>query len=109
MIAAPVEAHIWESMSIVDTQQRRLWNSTSGRSSRPTAPGRSFAISGGTNLRKGARRRSHHMRALLSTLVAKRRERTVEFELPKIESVADVLKNIVRSYLRLCRRGALTA
>jgi hypothetical protein len=33
------------------------------------------------------------LRALLNTLVPPRRERTVEFELPKIESAADALSS----------------
>ena len=47
------------------------------------------------------------MRALLSTLVAKRRERTVEFELPKIESVADVLKTS-SAVISACAAGELS-
>jgi Transposase, Mutator family len=47
------------------------------------------------------------MRALLRTLVAKRRERTVEFELPKIESVADVLKTS-SAVISACAAGELS-
>ena len=47
------------------------------------------------------------LRALLSTLVAPRRERTVEFELPKIESAADAVK---ASYavIAACAAGELS-
>ena len=48
------------------------------------------------------------LRALLSTLVPPR-ERTVEFELPKIESAADARQGIVRSHRGLRRWRAVTA
>lgn len=47
------------------------------------------------------------LRALLSTLVPPRRERTVEFELPKIESAADVLK-ASSAVITACADGELT-
>src|SRR5262249_33226426 len=47
------------------------------------------------------------LRALLKTLVPPRRERTVEFELPKIESAADSLK-ASSAVLTACADGELT-
>jgi hypothetical protein len=48
------------------------------------------------------------LRALLSTLVPPR-ERTVEFELPKIESAADAVKASSAVHHGLRRRSAVTA
>jgi hypothetical protein len=47
------------------------------------------------------------LRALLSTLVAPRRERTVEFELPKIESAADARK-ASSAVISACAAGELS-
>jgi hypothetical protein len=47
------------------------------------------------------------LRALLSTLVPPRRERTVEFELPKIESAADAVK-ASSAVLAACAAGELS-
>jgi hypothetical protein len=47
------------------------------------------------------------LRALLKTLVAPRRERTIEFELPKIESAADAAK-ASSAVLTACANGELT-
>jgi Family of unknown function (DUF5681) len=47
------------------------------------------------------------LRALLSTLVPPRRERTVEFELPKIESAADALK-ASSAVISACAAGELS-
>jgi hypothetical protein len=47
------------------------------------------------------------LRALLSTLVPPRRERTVEFELPKIESAADALK-ASSAIITACAAGELS-
>jgi len=47
------------------------------------------------------------LRALLSTLVPPRRERTVEFELPKIESAADALK-ASSAVITACAAGELS-
>jgi hypothetical protein len=47
------------------------------------------------------------LRALLSTLVPPRRERTVEFELPKIESAADAVK-ASSAVLTACAAGELS-
>ena len=47
------------------------------------------------------------LRALLKMLVPPRRERTVEFELPKIESAADVLK-ASSAVITACADGELT-
>ena len=47
------------------------------------------------------------LRALLSTLVSPRRERTVEFELPKIESAADGVK-ASSAVLTACAAGELS-
>jgi hypothetical protein len=47
------------------------------------------------------------LRALLSTLVSPRRERTVEFELPKIESAADALK-ASSAVISACAAGELS-
>jgi hypothetical protein len=47
------------------------------------------------------------LRALLSTLVPPRRERTVEFELPKIESAADARK-ASSAVLTACAAGELS-
>jgi Family of unknown function (DUF5681) len=47
------------------------------------------------------------LRALLSTLVAPRRERTVEFELPKIESAADARK-ASSAVITACAAGELS-
>jgi hypothetical protein len=47
------------------------------------------------------------LRALLGTLVPPRRERTVEFELPKIESAADALK-ASSAVIAACAAGELS-
>jgi hypothetical protein len=47
------------------------------------------------------------LRALLSTLVPPRRERTVEFELPKIESAADARK-ASSAVITACAAGELS-
>jgi hypothetical protein len=47
------------------------------------------------------------LRALLSTLVSPRRERTVEFELPKIESAADARK-ASSAVIAACAAGELS-
>jgi Family of unknown function (DUF5681) len=47
------------------------------------------------------------LRALLSTLVPPRRERTVEFELPRIESTADALK-ASSAVITACAAGELS-
>jgi hypothetical protein len=47
------------------------------------------------------------LRALLSTLVPSRRERTVEFELPKVETAADALA-ASSAVLAACSRGELS-
>ena len=47
------------------------------------------------------------LRALLSTLVPPRRERTVEFELPKIQSAADALK-ASSAVMTACAAGELS-
>ena len=47
------------------------------------------------------------LRALLSTLVPPRRERTVEFELPKIESAADSRK-ASSAVIAACAAGELS-
>jgi hypothetical protein len=47
------------------------------------------------------------LRALLSTLVPPRRERTVEFELPKIESAADAVK-ASSAVMTACAAGELS-
>jgi hypothetical protein len=47
------------------------------------------------------------LRALLKMLVPSRRERTVEFELPKIESAADVLK-ASSAVITACADGELS-
>jgi hypothetical protein len=47
------------------------------------------------------------LRALLSTLVSPRRERTVEFELPKIESAADAVKASF-AVISACAAGELS-
>jgi Family of unknown function (DUF5681) len=47
------------------------------------------------------------LRALLSTLVSPRRERTVEFELPKIENAADALK-ASSAVIAACAAGELS-
>jgi Family of unknown function (DUF5681) len=47
------------------------------------------------------------LRALLSTLVPPRRERTVEFELPKIESAADTVK-ASSAVIAACAAGELS-
>ena len=47
------------------------------------------------------------LRALLSTLVPPRRERTVEFELPKIESAADAVK-AASAVIAACAAGELS-
>jgi hypothetical protein len=47
------------------------------------------------------------LRALLSTLVAPRRERTVEFELPKIESATDAVK-ASSAVITACAAGELS-
>jgi hypothetical protein len=47
------------------------------------------------------------LRALLSTLVPPRRERTVEFELPKIESAADLPK-ASSAVMAACAAGELS-
>src|SRR6266849_6668284 len=47
------------------------------------------------------------LRALLSTLVSTRRDRTVEFELPKIETAADA-RTASSAVLAACARGELS-
>ena len=47
------------------------------------------------------------LRLIVSTLVSTRRDRTVEFELPKIETAADV-RTASSSVLAACARGELS-
>jgi Family of unknown function (DUF5681) len=56
---------------------------------------------------KGLQGDSPMLRALLSTLVPPRRERTVEFELPKIESAADAVKASL-AVITACAAGELS-
>jgi hypothetical protein len=60
-----------------------------------------------TAVEKALQGDSTMLRALLSTLVPPRRERTVEFELPKIESAADAVKASL-AVITACAAGELS-
>jgi hypothetical protein len=62
---------------------------------------------GAKAVEKGLEGDSTMLRALLSTLVPPRRERTVEFELPKIETAADALK-ASSAVIMACAAGELS-
>jgi hypothetical protein len=100
------DARLSQGKAAIQTAAPRERETALREPSRTLIDGQGEAL-GAKAVEKALNGDSPMLRALLSTLVAPRRERTVEFELPKIESAADARK-ASSAVISACAAGELS-